>query len=283
VSEGVVEIHPTAIVHPGAEIGRGAQVGPYAVVGAGARVGEGCHLGPHVVLEGPVELGPGCRIFAGAAIGLPPQDLKYRPGTRSGVRIGRDTVVREYATIHRGSLEDSWTVIGDGCYLMAQSHVGHDVRVGHHVILTGFTGLTGFVEVGDRAVISGLTGIHQFVRIGTLALVSGCSRVSQDVPPYFLVEGNPAAVRGVNIVGLRRAGMPAEARLELQRAYKILYRRGQSPGRGLERLRAELPPSDHLDRLVDFVASSKRGICPGPRRSGGEAGQPAGRMDGQAG
>jgi UDP-N-acetylglucosamine acyltransferase len=254
------DVHPTAIVHPKTELGAGVRIGPYAVIGEGVRLGEGTEVGPHAVLEGQLEVGPRCRIFAGAVVGYPPH-VKWKPGTPSGVRIGADTLIREYVTIHRSSLEDGWTTIGDGCFLMASSHVAHDCRVGNGVVLTSYTGLTGFVEVGDRAFISGLTGIHQFVRIGTLALVSGCSRIPQDVPPYFVVEGNPAEIRGVNIVGLRRAGIPAKARIELQRAYKLLYRSGHTPARALERIRGELEPSPYISHLVDFIASSKRGIC----------------------
>lgn len=258
---GATEVHPTAVVHPDAELGAGVRIGPFAVVGDGVRLGDGTCVGPHAVLEGRLVVGPRCQIFAGAAVGFPPQDLKHRPGTPSGVRIGADCVIREYATVHRSSLEDGWTVVGDGCFLMASSHVAHDCRVGSHVILTGFSGLTGFVEVGDRAVVSGLTGVHQFVRIGTLAYVGGCSRLSQDVPPYVLVEGNPAVARGVNVVGLRRAGVPPEERLRLQRAFKILYRSGYAPRRALEVIRAEVEPSEHVGRLVEFIAASKRGIC----------------------
>jgi UDP-N-acetylglucosamine acyltransferase len=261
LAEQAPEIHPLAVVHPTAELGAGTRVGPFAVIGEGARLGDDVEVGPHAVLEGRLEIGARCRIHAGAVIGAPPQDLKWEPGTVSGVRIGAGTTVREYATIHRATTPDGWTVIGRDCYLMAQSHVAHDCRVGDGVILTGFTGLTGFVEVGDRAVISGLAGIHQFVRIGTLAFVGGCSRLSQDVPPYFLVEGNPAEVRGVNIVGLRRAGVPAAVRLNLQRAYRILYRSGHGPSKGLELVRAEVEPSPEIDQLCEFIASSKRGIC----------------------
>jgi UDP-N-acetylglucosamine acyltransferase len=256
-----MDIHPTAVVHPEAHVGPGVRVGPFAVVGQGVCLGEEVEIGPHVVLEGALELGARCQIHAGAVIGLLPQDLKWKPGTPSGVRIGEGTVVREYATIHRAATPDGWTVIGRDCYLMAQSHVGHDCQVGDGVILTGFTGLTGFVQVGDRAVISGLAGIHQFVRIGTLAFVGGCSRIPQDVPPYFLVEGNPCQVRGVNVVGLRRAGVPAAVRLNLQRAYKILYRSGHAPGPALARIRSDVEPSPEIEHLCDFIASSKRGIC----------------------
>jgi UDP-N-acetylglucosamine acyltransferase len=256
-----VEVHPTAIVDPSVELGVGVRIGPYAVVGASVQVGDATWVGPHAILEGRLEIGPRCQIHAGAVIGYPPQDLKYKPGMPSGVRIGADNVIREYATIHRSSIENGWTVVGDGCFLMAHSHVAHDCKVGNHVVVTGFTGLTGFVEVHDRAVISGLTGVHQFVRIGTLAYVGGCSRLNQDVPPYFLVEGNPAQARGVNVVGLRRAQVPAPARLQLQRAYRLLYRSGHSVGRALELIRSEVEPSEYVDRLVEFIASSRRGIC----------------------
>lgn len=261
MGEGTTGIHPTAVVDPGAEVGAGVRIGPFAVVGAGVRLGDGTTVGPHAVLEGPLEIGARCQIGAGAAIGLPPQDLKWRPGVPSGVRIGAETVVREYATIHRATTPEGWTVIGRGCYLMAQSHVAHDCQLGDGVILTGFSGLTGFVQVGDRAVISGLTGVHQFVRIGTLAFLAGCSRIAQDVPPYLLVEGNPAEVRGVNVVGLRRAGVPPAVRLNLQRAYKLLYRSGHGPGKAVERIRAEIEPSAEIEHLCEFIASSKRGIC----------------------
>jgi UDP-N-acetylglucosamine acyltransferase len=255
------EIHPTAVIHPKVELGIGVRIGPYAVIGEDVQLGDGVEVGPHAVLEGRLEIGPRSRIFAGAIIGFPPQDLKWKPGMPSGVRIGADNIIREYATIHRSSVEDGWTTIGDGCFIMASSHIAHDCRVGNGVVLTGYTGLTGWVEVGDKAVISGLAGIHQFVRIGTLAFVGGCTRLPQDVPPYFLVEGNPAHVRGVNVVGLRRAGVPAEARLLIGRAYRILYRSGHTPEKALERIRAELAPSPYVDQLAEFIATSKRGIC----------------------
>lgn len=255
------EIHPTAVIHPRVELGTGVRIGPFAVIGSGVQIGDGTEVGPHAILEGRLEIGPRCQIFAGAALGLPPQDLKYKVGTPSGVRIGAGTVVREYATIHRSSLEDGWTVLGEGCFIMASSHIAHDCQVGNQVVLTSYSGLTGFVEVEDRAIISGLTGVHQFVRIGTLAFVGGCSRLSQDVPPYFLVEGNPSTVRGVNAVGLRRAAFPPKIRNDLRRAYKILYRGGHSTARALEIIEAELDPSECVTHLVQFIRASKRGIC----------------------
>ena len=249
MGELTTEIHPTAVVHPGACLGPGVRIGPFAVIGEGVCLGE------------DVEVGPRCLIHAGAAIGQPPQDLKWKRGTPSGVRIGEGTEIREYTTIHRATTPDGWTVIGKNCYLMAQGHVAHDCQIGDHVIMTGFAALTGFVQIGDRAVISGMTGIHQYVRIGTLAMVGGCSRIAQDVPPYFVAEGNPVEIRGVNIVGLRRAGVSSEIRLNIQRAYKILYRSGRAPGPALEQIRSEIEPSPEIEQLCEFIASSKRGIC----------------------
>ena len=257
----MTDIHPTAVVHPDAQLGKGVRVGPYAIVGEGACLADDVEVGPHVVLEGRLEVGARCRIFAGAAVGLPPQDLKWQPSTPSGVRIGEGTIVREYTTIHRATTPDGWTVIGKDCYLMAQGHVAHDCQIGDGVIMTGYAALTGFVQVGDRAVISGMTGIHQFVRIGTLAMVGGCSRIPQDVPPYFIAEGNPVEMRGVNVIGLRRAGMSSEVRLNLQRAFKIIYRSGRAPGAAVEQIRGEIESSPEIEHLCEFIASSKRGIC----------------------
>ena len=255
------DIHPTAVVHPETQLGKGVRVGPYAIVGEGVCLGDEVEIGPHSVLEGRLEVGARCRIFAGAAVGLPPQDLKWTPDIPSGVRIGEGTVVREYTTIHRATTPNGWTEIGKNCYLMAQGHVAHDCQIGDEVIMTGFAALTGFVQVGDRAVISGMTGIHQYVRIGTLAMVAGCSRVPQDVPPYFMVEGNPPSVRGVNIVGLRRAGVSSETRLNLQRAFKIIYRSSRTPTAAVAQIRTEIEASPEIEHLCEFIESSKRGIC----------------------
>lgn len=275
-------IHPTAVIDPGAELGRGVRVGPCAVVGRGVHLGEGTEVGAHAVLDGRVEIGARCQIFPGVTIGLPPQDVKFKPDTPSGVRIGAETVIREYVTIHRASKPEGWTEIGRGCYLLGHSHVGHDCQVGDRVTLTSYTALSGFVQVGDGAILSAFVGIHQFVRIGSLALVSALSRLSQDAPPYCLIAGYSALVRGVNVVGLRRAGVTAAERLEIQRAYKTLYRSGLGPGRALARLREQAGTSPHVRRMVEFVETSKRGILPGPGRAGTRMMGDTEEADGQA-
>jgi UDP-N-acetylglucosamine acyltransferase len=263
-------IHPAAIVHPRAVLGPRVRIGAYSVIGESVRLGTETEVGHHVVLEGAVVVGERCKIGHGTVIGSPPQDLKYREGTPSGVRIGNDTVIREYVTIHRSAQEHGWTQIGDGNLIMAMSHVAHDCRLGNGIIVINYAGLTGHVEVQDFAVIGGLTGIHQFTRIGTYAYVGGCAKVVQDVPPCVIVDGNPATARTVNVVGLRRHGIGPEVRQALQRAFRILYRSGLPPKRALERIRAEVPPLPLIAQLIEFVETSRRGIC-GPTDSGDDA------------
>jgi UDP-N-acetylglucosamine acyltransferase len=255
------EIHPAAAVHPKAVLAPGVIIGPFSVVGEDVRIGQGTEVGAQVVLEGRVEIGERCKIYHGAIIGPPPQDLKYIQGTPSGVKIGHDTVIREYVTIHRSSKEDGWTVIGNENFVMAASHIAHDCQIGNGVIIVNYTGLSGHVEVGDYVVISGHSGVHPFTRVGTLAYIGGCSKVVQDVLPFVMVDGNPARARGVNVIGLRRRNVPAEVRQEIQRAFKILYRSRLSVSHAVERIRAELTPSELLDHFVEFVESSTRGIC----------------------
>jgi len=274
------DIHPTAIVHSSAVLGPGTRIGAYSVVGEAVSLGGGTEIGHHVVLEGAVVVGERCRIGHGSVIGSPPQDLKYREGTPSGVRIGNDTVIREYVTVHRSAREHGWTEIGDGNLIMAMSHIAHDCRLGNHIIVINYAGLTGYVEVEDFAVVGGLTGIHQFTRVGAYAYIGGCAKVVQDVPPCVIVDGNPATARSVNVIGLRRNGIVPEVRQALQRAFRILYRSGLSPKGALERIRAEVPPSGLVDHLVEFIETSRRGIC-GPAHR--ESADVSGETDGAAG
>ena len=257
-------IHPTAIVDPGAELGAGVRVGAFSVIGAEATIGPEAEIGHHVVLEGAVVLGPRVRIGHGSVVGSAPQDLKFRPGTRSGVRIGADTTIREYVTIHRATHEGDWTEIGEGCLLMTMCHVAHDCRLGDGVIVINYAGLTGHVQIGDRATVGGFTGVIPFCRIGTFAYVGGYSKVTSDIPPYMLVDGSPATARGVNVVGLRRSGMGAADRRLLQDAYRVLYRSNLAPARAVETIRNTLPATPALAQLAEFVSVSRRGICSGP-------------------
>jgi UDP-N-acetylglucosamine acyltransferase len=257
-------VHPTAVVDAGARIARGATIGAYTVIGPDVTVDADAIIGHHVVLEGTVRVGARVRIGHGSVIGGEPQDLKFKAGTRSGVRVGDDTVIREHVTIHRATHPEGWTEIGRHCLLMGSSHVAHDCRLGDGVILINYAGITGHCEVGDHATVGGLSGLHPFTRVGEYAYIGGCSKVVSDVPPYMLVDGVPATARGVNVIGLRRAGMAALERRTLQDAYRILYRSGLAPASGVERLRQEFPESAAVLRLAAFIIDSRRGICGPP-------------------
>jgi len=265
-----VGLHPTAIVDAKATLGAGIRIGAYAVIGPDVVLGPHAEVGHHVVLEGRVDVGARARIGHGTVIGGIPQDLKYRDGTPSGVRIGEGTVIREYVTIHRASRPDTDTEIGPECLLMASCHVAHDCLLGRGVIVINYAGLTGHCEIHDRATIGGLTGIAPFTRVGTHAYIGGVSKVTADVPPFMLVDGRPAVARGINVIGLRRAGLGASERRALQDAYRVLYRSGLAIPRALEQIRETLPASITLSTLLDFVVASKR-IVPGPARSNQES------------
>jgi UDP-N-acetylglucosamine acyltransferase len=259
-----MNIHPTATIHPKAELGAGVNVGPYAVIGEHARLGDGTSVGPHAVIEGWTTIGQSCDIGVGAVLGGPPQDLKYR-GQRSFLRIGDHSCIREYVTVHRSAEEDGATIVGAHDFLMAYTHVAHDCRLGDHVILVNYAGLSGYVEVEDRAFISGHNAVHQFVRIGYLAMVSGASRVVKDIPPFMIAEGNPTRIRGLNVVGMRRLGLGPKVRGELRLAYRLLYRSGLNTSQALESIRQEGLTSSEAQRLIMFVERAKRGICGGLR------------------
>ncbi|MCU0565952.1 MAG: acyl-ACP--UDP-N-acetylglucosamine O-acyltransferase [Oculatellaceae cyanobacterium Prado106] len=269
-------IHPTAVVHPGAELHPTVQVGAYAVIGEKVKVGAGSVIGHHAILDGRVEIGTGNRIFPGAAIGLEPQDLKY-DGSLNLVKIGDGNVIREYVTINRATWSGDATVIGNGNLLMAYVHVGHNCVIEDQVIIANGVALSGHVHVESRARISGILGIHQFVHIGRLAMVGGMSRINRDVPPFMIVEGNPARVRSLNKVGLQRAGMDAEdegnTMRSLKKAFRILYRSGLPLSQALEQLEL-LPQNESLEHLHQFLQLSQL-----PGRRGSIPGKPQSRKD----
>ncbi|HEY9739957.1 MAG TPA: acyl-ACP--UDP-N-acetylglucosamine O-acyltransferase [Coleofasciculaceae cyanobacterium] len=260
-------IHPTAVIHPGAELHPTVQIGPYAVIGDNVTVGPETTIGAHVVLEGPTEIGARNQIFPGAAIGLEPQDLKY-DGALSWVRIGNDNRIREYVTINRATGAGEATLIGNNNLLMAYVHVAHNCVIEDSVVIANGLAMAGHVHIESKAVIGGDVGIHQFVHIGRLAMVGGCSRIDRDVPPYMLVEGNPSRVRSLNLVGLKRAGMTAAEMGQLKKAFRTLYRSGHPLNQALEHLDL-LQDNEHLRHLRQFLQMSqmeeRRGSIPGRR------------------
>lgn len=264
-------IHPTAVIDPGAELHPTVRVGPYTVIGERVKVGPETVIGAHVVLEGPTEIGARNQIFPGAAIGLEPQDLKY-DGSLSQVKIGDGNRIREYVTINRATRAGEATLIGNNNLLMAYAHVAHNCVIEDSVVISNAVALAGHVHIETRATIGGVLGIHQFVHIGKLAMVGGMSRIDRDVPPYMLVEGNPAQVRTLNLVGLKRAGITEAGQGQvfqtLKKAFRILYRSGLTLNQALEQLDllVDNPDLQHLRSFLQMSQTKgRRGSLPGKR------------------
>ncbi len=253
------QVHATAVIHPGAHLAADVSVGPFAVLGPGVEIGPGTVIGPHAVIQRDTTLGSRCVVGAGAILGADPQDLKYQ-GEPTRLEVGNDTTIREYATLHRGTVPTGRTVVGQRCYLMAYVHVAHDCVIEDDVVLANAVQLAGHVHVETRASIGGLTPVHQFVRIGRLAFVGGGSRVPQDVPPFARAAGNPMKLYGINSPGLTRAGVPSEVRAALKHAFRLLFNSHLSLSQAVEQLRAESAHVAEVMQLVDFVVSSQRGV-----------------------
>lgn len=257
----MIQIHPTAVVDPGASLEEGVVIGPFTIIGDRVTIGRGTRIGSHVVIEGETEIGEGCQIFHHAIIGVQPQDLKYR-GEEARVRIGPQTVIREFATVHRGTAGGGGiTVVGSRNYVMAYAHIAHDCLLGDDVVMASLSALAGHVVIEEHAIIGGLVGIHQFVRIGRYALVGACSAVLQDIPPYVKAQGNRAKPYGLNTVGLRRHGFSAGVINRLKQAYRIVFLSGLNTTQALARIEEELPSCPEVDHFVKFIRDSERGIA----------------------
>lgn len=261
-------IHPTAVIHPGAQLGPGCSVGPYSVIDEHVVLGAECAVGPHVYLTGHTVIGPRNRFHAGCVIGDAPQDLKYTDAP-TRLRIGEQNTFREHVTVHRSNKLEEDTIIGDGNLFMAGSHVGHNSHLGNHNILANGALLGGHVHLADRAFISGNCLVHQFCRVGRLALMQGGSAISLDLPPFCVARGDNG-LAGLNTIGLRRAGITSEQRLDLRRAYHRLFRSELRRTQVLAEAISEFAPGSPAAELVAFVASSKRGLCPDTGRRRGD-------------
>jgi UDP-N-acetylglucosamine acyltransferase len=251
-------IHKTALVEDGATIDPTANIGPYAVIGPNVKIGPGTKVGAHAIIDGVTTIGADCKIFAGASIGLEPQDLSYKDEP-TGVILGDRVTIREYATVHRATTA-GFTRLGDDCFIMNYAHVAHDNQLGKGVIMANGATFAGHVHVGDYAVMAGLMVVHQFVRIGRMAILSGITGTRKDIPPFAMCDGRPACVRGVNIVGLRRGKVAPEARTAIKNAFRIIYRSDENITQALERIEKEIPPLPEIVELLDFYRSSKRGV-----------------------
>jgi UDP-N-acetylglucosamine acyltransferase len=256
-----LEIHPTAIISPGAELAEDVVVGPYSVIGEGVRIGRGSTFGTHVVIEPWTEIGERCSFHPFSTIGGVPQDLKFK-GEKTRVRIGHGNTFREYVTVNRATGQGSGeTFIGDGNFFMAYVHIAHDCRIGNHVIMANAATLAGHITIDDFAIIGGLVGVHQFVRIGAYAMVGGCSAIGQDIPPFMTASGIRASLYGLNALGLKRHGFTEERIAVLKRVYKILFRLKLTLKEGIKRVREEVESNPDVERLLQFIESSERGVC----------------------
>lgn len=254
-----VDIHPTAIVSPNAQLGDGVRIGPYAIVGDACTLGDHSVLEARAVLERNVRLGTDVIVGIGSVLGGDPQDLKFK-GEETWVEIGDGTRIREYSTINRGTSQSYKTSVGKNCFLMSYVHLAHDCHVGDGVIISNGTQLAGHVTIEDRAIISGLVAVHQFVKIGKHSFTGGCSRVAKDVPPFLKAVGNPVKLYGLNSVGLQRSGFDEAVLRELKRAYRLFFRSELNVSQAMERARNELHPYPEVEHLLRFLEESGRGV-----------------------
>jgi UDP-N-acetylglucosamine acyltransferase len=245
MSEG--RIHPTAIIDSGAEIGAGTIVGPYSVIAADVVLGPNCWLQHHVTLCGPMKGGEKNRFYAYCSIGQQTQDLKYR-GEPTYLEIGDENTFREFVTVHRSTTSEGKTQIGNRGNFLAYSHIGHDCTVGDHVIFS------------NNGTLGGLTAVHQFCRIGRFAITGGCSKIVQDVPPFMIADGNPAEIRGVNLIGLERKKFPPESVKLIKEAFRLIYRSKYNTRQALDAMQKELPQTEEITEIIRFIEQSQRGI-----------------------
>lgn len=270
----MANIHPCAIIHPGAVLAEDVEVGPFSIVGPHVTIGAGTKIHSSVVVDGWTEIGAGNEIYPGAVIGVAPQDLRYS-GERSYVRIGDRNVIREYVTVHRASDAEGLTAIGDDNLIMAYTHVAHNCLLGNQIIIANAVGLAGHVEIEDQAVIGGMCGVHQFVRVGRLAMLGGMAKVRQDVPPFGMVDGQPARIYGMNIRGMQRRGVTKEARLGLKKAYRLILRSGLNLSQAVDAIRRTVSSTEEVEHLLRFLESpSRMGICIRERLDSRHDGQP---------
>jgi len=253
-------IHPNSSIHPKAQIGADCEIGPFCVIGEHVTLGDRCHLHSHVVIDGHTQIGHSNEMFPFSAIGMKTQDLKYKGGAPR-LNVGNHNVFREGVTIHCATNDNEATVVGSHNLFIIQAHVAHDCILGDHIIMSGYAGLAGHCVVENHAILGGYVAVHQFCRIGKFAMIGGCTKIVQDVPPFVIVDGNPAETRTINKIGLERAGVSGEGQLALRSAYKIIFREGLSTSNALAKVEAEVPPLAEVKHLVEFIRASQRGFC----------------------
>ncbi len=255
----MIEIHPSAIVSPKAEIGNDVTIGPYAIIEEDVVIGDGCQIGSSALVAAGARLGKNVKLSHSAVVGTRPQDLKFG-GEATEARIGDNTVIREFVTVNRGTKWRGYTSIGKDCLLMTYAHVAHDCLIGDNTILANAVNLGGHVEIGEWAICGGVLAVHQFVKIGAHAMIGGGFRVVQDACPYALLGGYPLKVMGVNSIGLERRGFQPETVKLISRAFKILFFSRLNTTQAVERIRNEVELRPEVQYILDFIADSTRGI-----------------------
>ncbi|MBF0329546.1 MAG: acyl-ACP--UDP-N-acetylglucosamine O-acyltransferase [Nitrospirae bacterium] len=255
------KIDKSSLVSKKAKIGSNVEIGPFCIIGDGVEIKKGTKLISNVVVEGNTVIGENCTIYPFTSIGFPPQDLKYKD-EKTGLTIGDNNIIREYVSIHRASVGgDGFTTVGDNNFLTAYVHIAHDCKIGNNIVIASATALAGHVHVEDFAYIGGVTAIHQFTRIGTHSMVGGFSGIGQDIPPYTIASGSRAKLYGLNVIGLKRRGFSEETINDLKKAYKILFREKRTLKDALKKIKSELPETETINNLVEFIEKNKRGIC----------------------
>ncbi len=252
-------LHPTAIVHPAAEVGKNAEIGPYCVIGEHVSIGARTVLQAHVVVNGWTAIGEDCKLYPFSTVGAASQDRKYA-GERAYTRVGNRTVLREYVSIQRATGHEEVTAVGNDCLLLAYVHIAHNCIVGNGVTMSNLVQVAGHVQVGDNVTIGGHTGVHQFTRVGRHAMVGGMSKLTKDVPPFFLVEGNPCEPYGLNSVGLRRAAFSPEERNEIKKFYKLLYNPKFNVSQAIEAMKNAVSTGPGREIIVFLETPSQRGV-----------------------
>ncbi len=255
-----VDIHPSAVVSPQAQIADGVKIGPYSIIGEKVTVGRDSAIDSHVVIDGNTIIGEKNKIYPFVSLGLPPQDINYQ-GEDTKLIIGDENIIREFVTVNRATTkQDRVTKVGNNNYLMAYAHIAHDCTLGNSIIMSNAATLGGHIEIGDKAIIGGLVAIHQFVRIGTYAFIGGKSAIVKDIPPFMMASGDRAKLYGLNQIGLRREGFSQEKINGLKKAYQVIWRDHHLFAEALEMVGREIPPFKELEVLLEFLISSKRGI-----------------------
>ncbi|MFH1387157.1 MAG: acyl-ACP--UDP-N-acetylglucosamine O-acyltransferase [bacterium] len=253
------KIHPTATIHAKAQLGKNVEIGPGVVIGADVKIGEGTKVDAHAVITGWTTIGKNNHIYNSVTIGVPPQDVKYK-GEKGEIIIGDNNLIREFVTVHIPSAGGQ-TTIGNDNFIMVHAHIPHNCKIGNQVVIGGYVGLAGYTQIGDQVIIGGMAGIHQFVRIGRLTMVGAQSKVTQDIPPFMLVEGNPAQVRGVNSIGIQRRGISNDAASEIKKAFKLIYESGHNTPEAVKEIRKRLRHLPEIELLASFLEKdSHRGI-----------------------